>query len=148
MPRAFTIEMAAFVALSSSKTNWTTLGESAFQMNQCNGTSYTAYQPSSSTKPFETAPERKKSASHHPVFVHDLTEADTFNESLERPMKTIQAAVSLTRTLRSVHGDDSPLCITIRGGTYYLVTNATTSSSQIGAITLTRDDRNLVIENY
>jgi hypothetical protein len=40
------------------------------------------------------------------------------------------------------------LCIAIRGGTYYLGTNATTSSSQIGAIALTSNDSNLVIENY
>ncbi len=38
--------------------------------------------------------------------------------------------------------------MTIRGGTYYLGTNATTSSSQIGAIALTSNDSNLVIENY
>ena len=63
-------------------------------------------------------------------------------------MKTIQAALSLTRTLRAVHGSDNTLCITIRGGTYYLGTNATTSSSQIGAIALTSNDSNIVIENY
>jgi hypothetical protein len=47
-----------------------------------------------------------------------------------------------------VHGSDNTLCITIRGGTYYLGTNATTASSQIGAIALTSNDSNLVIENY
>ncbi len=35
----------------------------------------------------------------------------------------------------------------MRGGTYYLGANATTSS-QIGAIALTANDSNLVIENY
>jgi hypothetical protein len=40
------------------------------------------------------------------------------------------------------------LCITLRGGTYYLGTNATSSSSAIGAIALTSSDSNLVIENY
>jgi hypothetical protein len=40
------------------------------------------------------------------------------------------------------------LCIIIRGGTYYLGTNATSQSSQIGAISLTSNDSNLVIENY
>ena len=39
-------------------------------------------------------------------------------------------------------------CITIRGGTYYLGTNATTTSSQIGVIALTSNDSNLIIENY
>jgi hypothetical protein len=63
-------------------------------------------------------------------------------------MKTIQAALSRTRALRVVHGSNNVLCITIRGGTYYLGTNATTASSQIGAIALTTNDSNLVIENY
>jgi hypothetical protein len=63
-------------------------------------------------------------------------------------MKTIEAALSLTRTLRSVHSHDKTLCITIRGGIYYLGTNATTFSSQIGTIALTSNDSNLVIENY
>ena len=47
-----------------------------------------------------------------------------------------------------MHGSDSTLCITIRRGTYYLGTNATTLNSQIGAIALTTNDSNLVIENY
>jgi hypothetical protein len=63
-------------------------------------------------------------------------------------MKTIQAALSLTRALRVVHGSKNLLCIIIRSGTYYLGTNATTTSSQIGAISLTSNDSNLVIENY
>ncbi len=146
--RAFTIEMAAYIAPTALKTNWTTLSQSAFQMNQCNGTSESAYQPPSSAKPFKTAQEMKKGACHHTVFVHDLKGNDLFDGTFEKPMKTIQTALSLTRTLRAVHGSDSTLCITIRGGTYYLGTNATTSSSQIGAIALTSNDSNLVIENY
>jgi hypothetical protein len=140
--------MAAYIAPVSSKTNWTTLSQSAFQMNQCNITSHTTYQPPSSAKPFKTAPEMKKSVCHHTVFVHDFKGNDLFDGTFERPMKTIQAALSFTRTLRTVHGNDGTLCITIRGGTYYLGTNATTSSSQIGAIALTSNDSNLVIENY
>jgi len=146
--RAFTIEMAAYIAPAASKANWTTLSQSAFQMNQCNTTSHTAYQPSSSAKPFETAPEMKKGACQHTVFVHDLKGNDLFDGTFERPVKTIKSALSLTRSLRTVHGNDNTLCITIRGGTYYLGTNATTSSSQIGAMALTSDDNNLVIENY
>jgi hypothetical protein len=146
--RAFTIEMAAYIAPAASKTNWTTLSQSALQMNQCNGTLHSAYQPPSSTKPFKTAPEMKKGACQHTVFVHDLKGNDLFDGTFEKPTKTIQAALSLTRTLRAVHGSDSTLCIAIRGGTYYLGTNATTSSSQIGAIALTSNDSNLVIENY
>jgi hypothetical protein len=80
--------------------------------------------------------------------VHDSKGNDLFDGTFEKPMKTIQAALSLTRTLRTVHGSENTLCITIRGGTYYLGTNATTSSSQIGAIALTSNDSNLVIENY
>ncbi|CAF1010016.1 unnamed protein product [Didymodactylos carnosus] len=146
--RAFTIEMATYIEPTFSKTNWTTLSQSAFQMNQCNGTSHTAYQPSSSDKLFKTAPEIKKGTCHHTVFVHDLKGNNLFDGTFERPMKTIQAALSLTRTLRAVHDSGNTLCITIRGGTYYLGTNATIWSSQIGAIALTSDDSNLVIENY
>jgi hypothetical protein len=146
--RAFTIEMAAYIAPVVWKTNWTTLSQSAFQMNQCNGTSPIAYQPPSSAKPFKTAPEMEKGTCHQTVFVHDLKGNDLFDGTFERPMKTIQAALSHTRTLRTIYDSDSTLCITIRGGTYYLGTNATTSSSQIGAIALTSNDNNLVIENY
>jgi len=53
--RAFAIEMAAYIAPAASKTDWTILTQSAFQMNQCNSTSHKAYQPSSSAKPFKTA---------------------------------------------------------------------------------------------
>ena len=146
--RTFGIEMAAYIAPASSKTNWTTLSQSAFQMNQCNSTPQTDYHPSSSAKPFKIAPEMKKGACHHTVFVHDSKGNDLFDGTFEKPMKTIQAALSLTRTLHAVHGSDSTLCITIRGATYYLGTNATTSSSQIGAIALTSNDSNIVIENY
>jgi hypothetical protein len=91
------------------------------------------------TRPFITV---------HPLFVHDSKGNDLFDETFEKPMKTIQAALSLTRSLRVVHGSDSTLCIITRGGTYYLGTNATTTSSQIGAIALTSNDSNIVIENY
>ncbi|CAF4968551.1 unnamed protein product [Rotaria sp. Silwood1] len=64
------------------------------------------------------------------------------------PMKTIQNALSRTRHLRTMHGSQSTICMTIHGGTYYLGANATTASSQIGAIALTSNDTNLVIENY
>jgi hypothetical protein len=43
--RAFTIEMAANSAPDPFKANWTALTQSAFQMNQCNGTSYGNFQP-------------------------------------------------------------------------------------------------------
>jgi hypothetical protein len=88
-------------------------------MNQCNSTLDTAYQPSISAKLFKTAPEMKNEACQHIVFVHDLKGNDLFDGALERPLKTIQSARSLTRSLRSVHGADNTLCITIRGGTYY-----------------------------
>ncbi|CAF4270903.1 unnamed protein product, partial [Rotaria magnacalcarata] len=71
-----------------------------------------------------------------------------FDGTFDRPKKTIQAALSLTRVLRVTHGNEKTLCITIRVGTYYLGANATTTSSQIGAIALTANDSNLVIENY
>ncbi|CAF5105927.1 unnamed protein product, partial [Rotaria sp. Silwood1] len=146
--RAFAIEMAAYIAPTALKTNWTILSQSAFQMNQCNSTPNTVYQPSSDAKPFKTTPEMKKGACHHTVFVHDLKGNDLFDGTFERPLKTIQAALSLTRSLRAMHGSDNTLCIIIRGGTYYLGTNSTTTSSQIGAIALTSNDSNLVIENY
>ena len=146
--RAFTIEMAAYIAPASSKANWTALTRSALQMNQCNGTSFSAYEPSSPDKSFKTAPQMQKGACDHTVFVHDLKGNDLFDGTFERPLKTIQSALSFTRQLRTVHGGQSMICITIRGGTYYLGTNATTTSSQIGAMALTSNDSNLVIENY
>jgi hypothetical protein len=145
--RAFTIEMAAYIAPTASKMNWTALSEIAFQMNQCN-VSYGAYKPSTATKRFKTAPEMKKEACLQTVFVHGVNGDDSFDGTFDRPMKTIQAALSFTRVLRASHGSNKVLCITIRGGTYYLGTNATTTSSQIGAIALTSNDSNLVIENY
>ena len=146
--RAFTIEMAGFIAPLVWKTNWTTLSESAFQMDQCNTTSYTSYQSSKSTKPFKTASEAEKGTCYQTIFVHDLTGDDSFDGTMEQPLKTIQTALALVRDQRAIHGNDKLFCITIRGGTYYLGTNATTSSSQIGAIALTSADSNLVIENY
>jgi hypothetical protein len=101
--RAFAIEMAAYIAPASSKANWTALSQSAFQMNQCNGTSHSDYQPSSKAKPFKTATEMKKGACHRTVFVHDLKGNDLSDGTFEKPMKTMQAALSLTRTLRTVH---------------------------------------------
>ncbi|CAF1619649.1 unnamed protein product [Rotaria sp. Silwood1] len=90
----------------------------------------------------------KKRAYHHTIFVYDLKGNYLFDGTFERPLKTIQVAVSFTHTLRIVHGSDKTLCISILGRTYYLGTNATTTSSQISAIALTSNDSNLVIENY
>ena len=146
--RAFMIEMAGYIAPAPSKMNWTELSQTAFQMNQCNHTLHTGLQRTSYAKPFQTAPEMKRDTCHQTVYVHDLLGADLFNGTFEYPVKTIQMALSLARTLRAVHGSEPTLCITIRGGTYYLGTNATSSSSQIGAIALTSNDSNLVIENY
>jgi hypothetical protein len=114
--RAFTIEMATYIHPNSSKSNWTALSESAFQMNQCN-VSYGAYNPSTATKPFQTAPEMKKEECLQTVFVHDVNGDDSFDGTFDRPMKTIQAALSFTRVLRAVHGSNNALCIIIRGGT-------------------------------
>lgn len=146
--RAFTIEMAGYIAPASWKANWTALSQSAFQMNQCNATSKTIYEPPIPGKPFKTAPQMTKDACEHTVFVHDSEGNDLFDGTFGKPMKTIEAALSRTRRLRTVHGSDSTLCMTIRGGTYYLGTNATSWSSQIGAIALTSNDSNLVVENY
>jgi hypothetical protein len=96
--RAFGIETAAYIAPAASKANWTALSQSAFQMNQCNGTSNTAYEPSSSAKPFTAAPEMQKGACQHTVFVHDLECNDLFDGIFERSMKTIQGA-SISYTL-------------------------------------------------
>ena len=102
--RGFTIEMAAYIAPASMKANWTTLSQSAFQMNQCNNTSHTSYHSLSSAKQFKTAPDMKKGVCVHTVFVHDSKGNDLFDGTFERPLKTIQAALSLTRRLRVVHG--------------------------------------------
>jgi len=146
--RAFTIEMAGYIAPAAVKANWTTLAQSAFQMNQCSSISEKDYQPSQSAKPFHTAPELQKATCHQTVYVHDHNGNDLFDGTIEQPMKTIQSALSRTRSLRLAHDKESTLCITIRGGTYYLGTNATTFSSQVGAIPLTSNDSNLVVENY
>ena len=140
--RAFTIEMAGYIAPPAFKAKWIMLSQAAFQMNQCNMTS------SSSAKAFMTAPAKKEGTCHRKIFVHHAKGSDLFDGTFEKPMKTIQAALSLTRMRRATYSSDSTLCITIRGGTYYLGTNATTSSSQIGAISLTSNDSNIVIENY
>ena len=146
--RAFTIEMAAYIAPAPLKANWTTLSQNAFQMSQCNTSVSASYQKSSSAKPFSTAPEPIRRACHHTVFVHSSKGNDLFDGTFRKPMRTIHGALSLTRTLRTIYHRDKVLCITIRGGTYYLGTNATTSSSQIGALSLTTNDSNIVIENY
>ena len=146
--RAFLVEMAAYISPPSFKSNWTMLSQSALQMNQCNNTQYTTDKRSTSRKAFNTPPEMVKGVCLQTIFVDDPQGSDSFDGTFERPMKTIQAALSRIRFLRTVHGNDETLCMTIRGGTYYLGTNASTSSSQIGAIALTSNDSNLVIENY
>ncbi|CAF3374719.1 unnamed protein product [Rotaria sp. Silwood1] len=145
--RAFTIELLAYIAPVSLKVNWTALSQSAFQTNQCNSTLKIVYQPTKPAKPFKTAREIKRGICHHTVYVHNLKGNDMFDRTFERTIKTIQATLSLTRTLRATHGSVKTLCMTIREGTYYLGTNATTTSSQIGAIALTTNGSNLVIEN-
>ncbi|CAF0867668.1 unnamed protein product [Adineta steineri] len=147
--RAFTIEMAAYIAPPAVKTNWTTLAQSAFQMNQCNNTLYSTYQSSNHHhKTFNTPLKTNQQTCYHKIFVHDIKGNDLFDGTFEQPKKTIQAALSLTRILRTGYGNENILCIIIRGGTYYLGTNATSTSSQIGAIALTSNDSNLIIENY
>ncbi|CAF3264826.1 unnamed protein product [Rotaria socialis] len=146
--RAFIIEMARYIAPPSSQTYWTELSQSAFQMNQCNNVSIAKNTWKNRTKSFKIAPEIQRTTCYHRIFVHDFQGNDMYDGTFERPKKTIQAALSFTRTLRATLGSDKILCITIRGGTYYLGTNATTTSSQIGAIALTANDSNLVIENY
>ena len=142
--RAFTVEMVAFLAPTSNKANWTTLSRSALQMNRCNNASNI----SGYVEPLAAIPKVPKRVCHHTVFVYDLKGNDFFDGTMENPMKTVQGALSLTRFLRNMYGAEKTLCITIRGGTYYLGANATTTSSQIGAIALTSNDSNLVIENY
>ncbi|UJR11197.1 hypothetical protein I4U23_015378 [Adineta vaga] len=147
--RAFTIEMAGYIAPSFWKNNWTALSESAFQMNECNGTSYHTSRSSKARQPFRTPERIKTNVCYRSVFVNGESGDDRSNGTFEKPLKTIQAAVSLTRTLRIAYGRNNTMCIILRVGTYYLGTNATSSSSsQIGAIALTSDDSNLVIENY
>ena len=145
--RAFIIEMATYIQPNSSKSNWTALSLSALQMDQCN-VSNKVDELSTANKPLDTMVEIRNEACFRTVFVHDEKGDDSFDGTFDKPMKTIQGALSFTRILRTVLGSSNTLCITIRGGTYYLGTNATTTSSQIGAIALTSNDSNLVIENY
>ena len=146
--RAFTIEMATYIAPSFWKNSWTALSKSAFQMNECNKTKIRTSRLFDTTNSFQTADKVRKSTCHRTVYVHSRTGHDLFDGTLQRPVKTIQAALSLTRALRIVHGNHHTLCIVIRGGTYYLGTNATTPSSNVGVIALTSRDSNLVIENH
>ncbi|CAF0900788.1 unnamed protein product [Adineta steineri] len=146
--RAFTIEMAGYIAPSFWKNKWISLSESAFQMNECNETMYRTYRFSNTRPPFKIKEERKTDACYRSVFVDDETGDDLSKGTFDKPLKTIQAAVSLTRILRILHGSDNTMCIVIRAGTYYLGTNATSSNSQLGAIALTNDDSNLIIQNY
>ena len=146
--RAFTVEMAGYIAPVPWKTNWTALVQSAFQMNLCNTTSHRIGDPPHSFGSFTTTSPIQRDVCEHTVFVHDIEGNNLFDGTFQRPLKTIQAALSLTRSFRSLHGNTTLICMTIRGGTYYLGTNVKTSSSQIGAIALTSNDSNLVIENY
>ncbi|UJR20272.1 hypothetical protein I4U23_023403 [Adineta vaga] len=142
--------MANYIAPPPFKTNWTTLAQSAFQMNQCHNTSYSNYQ-SSSFSSSKTKNAKKNKSCHHSIYVHDFKGNDQFDGSFRRPMKTTQAALHHTRLRRQTYAGENQntLCIIIRGGTYYLGTNAsTTTTSQKGVIALTSNDSNLVIENY
>lgn len=89
-----------------------------------------------------------KEACEHAVFVYDSTGNNLFHGTFQKPLKAIQSALSQARSLCAVRSSDGTLCITIRGGTYCLSTNATTTSSQIGVIAVSSDASNLVIENY
>ena len=142
--RAFAVEMAGYIAPANVKSNWTELSRSALQMNQCNRSISDSQQQSST----DSKNEKTKTNCYSTVYIHDLEGNDLFDGTFEKPVKTIQTALSLTRMRRIKYDDKHALCIIIRGGTYYLGTNATIFSSQIGAIALTTNDSNLVIENY
>ena len=128
-------------ALEASKENWTALSQSALQMNQCNIASYANYQPPKPAQPFQTAPKIKRGTSQHIVFVHGLKGSDLFYGTFEKPMHTVQSGLSRTHRLRATQGTQTILCMAISGAIYYLQGNATTASSQIGAIALTANDR-------
>ena len=146
--RAFTVEMAAYIAPAAWKSNWTTVSEIALQMNECNATSYEIDRFADVSPPSPPVSNAKKTTCHQTIFVHDAKGSDSFEGTFDRPTKSIQAALSLTRALRAKQANEGTLCIAIRGGTYYLGTNASSASSQVGAIALTSNDSNLVIENY
>lgn len=75
--RAFTIEMAAYIAPPSSKASWTSLSESAFQMHKCNVTF------SSPTKQFESALPTSTDTCQYSVFVDDTNGNDLFNGTID-----------------------------------------------------------------
>ncbi|CAF1092306.1 unnamed protein product, partial [Adineta ricciae] len=142
--RSFTIEMAGYIAPSFWKEKWIKLSKDAFQMDECNTT--TAMHDTD--RSFRMIPERRKSNCQYQIFVHGSLGHDSFNGTIDKPLKTILAAIAMSRSLRRLYSRDSLLCIVIREGIYYLGMSATTTSSQIGAIALTVNDDNLVIENY
>jgi hypothetical protein len=107
--RAVTVEMASYIQPNVSRSNWTALSESALQMNECNGQSYRVHKSSNTQKPFEAMQTTKKNNCFRTIFVQDAVSDDLFDGTLHRPLKTIPAALSLTRGLRAVHGNKSTL---------------------------------------
>lgn len=89
-----------------------------------------------------------KNTCEYSISVHDAEGDDFFDGTFEKPLKIVSTALSFARLLRATRGSVSMLCITNRNGMYYLGTNATTFSSQIGAIDLMSNDSNFIIENY
>ncbi|CAF1461879.1 unnamed protein product [Adineta ricciae] len=146
--RDFTIEMVNYIAPTSFKANWTTLAQSALQINQCHNTSHSFHSPLLLPTSASTNANKLKTSCHHSIFVHHSQGNDAFHGSFQQPMKTIQAALHRARLHRQ--NTQTTLCIIIRAGTYYLGTNASasTTSSQRGVIALTSNDSNIVIENY
>lgn len=146
--RAFTIEMAGYIQPYSSKSNWTTLSENAFQMNECVNQSYRTYESSKIRKHFQAQQSPRTNYCFESVFVDSAIGNDTSNGTFDYPLKTIVVALSLTRQIRSMHDENVTICIILRGGTYYLGANISSNISQLGAIALTNNDSNLIIENY
>ncbi|CAF4707697.1 unnamed protein product [Rotaria sp. Silwood2] len=140
--------MAGYIQPNSSRNNWTALSESAFQMDDCNNQLYHVYESSKTQKPFQAPQVSQTNNCFQTVFVDDAFGNDTSNGTIDHALKTIVGALSLTRRIRAMYGNNVTLCITLRGGTYYFGANATTRSSQIGVVALTSNDSNLIIENY
>ncbi|CAF0862133.1 unnamed protein product [Adineta ricciae] len=144
--RAFAIEMANYIAPPPFKSNWTSLVESAIQFNQCHNTSRTHPHLQPSSPPTKS----NQQLCNNSFYVHHSKGNDFFDGSFQYPFQTIQTALDHVRLQRQINPrlTQNTSCIIIRGGTYYLGTNASTTTSQKGVIALTSNDSNLIIKNY
>ena len=146
--RSVALEVVTARQPADAISNWTALAESAFQMQQCSNLSlhtaaYTAPPVASSPQP---------PACQHELFVDADKGDDGSVGSVSSPFRSVTAALTALRGLRrtDVGLSTATACITLRGGRYHLGGVSSVSqpvtSSRIGAVLLTAEDSNLVLQ--